>query len=435
MNSILSSLAAVVLGLMMSLNIVSAPTQKVGSLVPSTPALVDTFLAVPMGTGDTSMTLATGTTNDGTALSGFMCFTIDVNTPQVEYVCGTASSTSITSLTRGIDLTNPNATTTRVYSHRRFASVQATDYPTIQFMSRKLNGVDTFDNVLSYTVPKTFTNNSQIIDKGYADGLTFAGAPNASPTQKGIIQEATAAQCAIGSTTGSTGADLFCPNSLFNITPTATTLVPVTNTNGKLAQGFLDLTQAFTFSGGLTSTATTTLGTTTVNGVDVGTYLTAPTWTKLGETTLATSSRSITVGGLPARKNLKVILHATGFTSSAPAGYLTFNADTGANYGYRLSTNGGADATATGTTEIRLGSISSSTEDILLDIENYATNYKLINVEQTIDNGTSSAPMRIDGVGEWYNNTNAISSIKIDSGGSSPLFATSTWMTVYGSND
>jgi hypothetical protein len=45
--------------------------------------------------------------------------------------------------------------------------------------------------------------------KQYVDDTAFAGAPNATTTQKGIVQEATNADYLAGTKTGSTGADLF----------------------------------------------------------------------------------------------------------------------------------------------------------------------------------------------------------------------------------
>ncbi len=58
----------------------------------------------------------------------------------------------------------------------------------------------------SYVAP---TLNNQVASKGYADSLTFSGAPDASTTQKGIVQEASTAQVNAGTATGSTGALLF----------------------------------------------------------------------------------------------------------------------------------------------------------------------------------------------------------------------------------
>lgn len=52
------------------------------------------------------------------------------------------------------------------------------------------------------------TLNQQLATKGYADSLSFAGAPNATTTQKGIVQLPTQAQVDARTTTGSTGASL-----------------------------------------------------------------------------------------------------------------------------------------------------------------------------------------------------------------------------------
>ena len=57
----------------------------------------------------------------------------------------------------------------------------------------------------SYVAP---TLNNQIASKGYADSLTFSGAPNMSLTQKGIGEEATQAEIDAGTQTGSTAAEL-----------------------------------------------------------------------------------------------------------------------------------------------------------------------------------------------------------------------------------
>ncbi len=49
----------------------------------------------------------------------------------------------------------------------------------------------------------------QLVPKAYADSLAFNGAPNASPTVQGLVQEATTSQLNAGTNTGSTGAVLF----------------------------------------------------------------------------------------------------------------------------------------------------------------------------------------------------------------------------------
>jgi len=115
---------------------------KLGATIPTSPALVDTYLVSNISKTDTSMTLAKGTDRDGNTLLGYMCFVLDVNTPQVEYVCGSVSSTAVTSMIRAVSVSNPNATTTNAFPHRRLASVQIADYPILQILSRMVGGQD-----------------------------------------------------------------------------------------------------------------------------------------------------------------------------------------------------------------------------------------------------------------------------------------------------
>lgn len=60
------------------------------------------------------------------------------------------------------------------------------------------------DTVLPYP-----TDDEQFATKGYADSLAFFGAPNASTTVKGIVQEAVQSQVDARTQAGSTGAELF----------------------------------------------------------------------------------------------------------------------------------------------------------------------------------------------------------------------------------
>lgn len=301
--SILGFLAGLVISIF---GVQAPPHAELGASIPNTPALIDTYLASGITSTDTSMTLANGTTRGGSALSGFTCFVIDVNQPTVEYVCGTASSTSVTGLSRGVDVLNPNSTSTALaYSHRRFASVQITDYPTIQFMARKLNGTDDFDATLKYaTTVTTSTIGSDpknLVNVDYVSDISVTGCANASALTRGCVELATQSEVALGTETGGTGASLVVPNSFFSPTSTATTTVPVTNTSGKLSQGFLDLTSSFTFSGGLTSSGATTLSaTTTLSGASTtisGDVLSTGNFTfskiPTGSATLATSTNQI----------------------------------------------------------------------------------------------------------------------------------------------
>jgi len=70
-----------------------------------------------------------------------------------------------------------------------------------------VNGNWTFTKAV--TIPLTPVNPTDAASKGYADSLAIAGAPNASTSVQGLVQEATVAQVNAGTATGSTGAVLF----------------------------------------------------------------------------------------------------------------------------------------------------------------------------------------------------------------------------------
>lgn len=69
-----------------------------------------------------------------------------------------------------------------------------------------ISGIKTFS--VSPIVP-TPTTPTQAANKAYADSLAIAGAPNASTSVQGLVQEATQAQADAKTATGSTGAKLF----------------------------------------------------------------------------------------------------------------------------------------------------------------------------------------------------------------------------------
>lgn len=219
-----------------------------GVSIPNSPALIDTYLASGIDADDTSMTLANGTTRAGTTLSGYMCFTLDVNTPVVEYVCGTANGTSVTGLLRGVDLSNPNTTSSALaFSHRRFASVQVSDYPLLAILTRILQGLDTTPGGIQFGTGTIYgatsallsSQTSSLANVDYVNNVATSGAPNASTVTKGLVQEATQANLMAGTATGTTGARLFIPIAMttsvapYN-TSTAGMLIRARNSDGEL---------------------------------------------------------------------------------------------------------------------------------------------------------------------------------------------------------
>jgi len=258
-----------------------------GATIPKVVAVFETSLASKITSSATSMTLVSGTDKAGNPLSGYMCFVLDEGTASEEFVCGTASSTSVTGMIRGIDPVDGDLEVASLKKeHRRGASVKVTNYPQLAILSRILNGDETLPNALEYaTSVSTSTlagNNQYLASVGYVNNVSYAGTSDADEDTKGIVEQATRSELGSGVSSGDTSAPLFVPNQYFSTSSSATTSVVVTKSNGKINQNFWDLTEDFTWSGEHTFSATATFsGMTTFNGaVDFSTNIpTIPTST------------------------------------------------------------------------------------------------------------------------------------------------------------
>jgi hypothetical protein len=236
-----------------------------GATIPVVVSLFETSLQSSITDSATSMTLVSGTDRAGSVLSGYLCFTIDEGTSVAEFVCGSASSTAVTSMTRGISpITGTSTVSSLRFSHRRGASVKVTNYPQLAILSRILNGNESLPNPLLYDGISTTTlssNTSYLASVAYVNGQTLQGAPTATGSTPGVLQIATRTQMSSG--VAQSGPYTLVPsNAYFNYTPQAATSVPVSNASGKIAQGWLDLTQPFTFTGLVTHSATSSLAAT-----------------------------------------------------------------------------------------------------------------------------------------------------------------------------
>lgn len=253
-------------------------------------ALFEQSLAQPLGTTDANMYLTSGADVQSNLLplNSYQCLSIDTGQPNFEAVCGTVTTTSTSSLTLLISLrglSTQTATTSNtgfIFTHRRGADVRITDFPTLTVNNNELNGVQAIPNSVFYSsnfTPTFWTNaaSNTLATIGIVNSTVAAGCGNANESASGCAQLATGAQASAGTSIGSTGARLVIPGSLATSTPgtNATNQIPVT-VAGKLAQGFLDLTQAFTvtgawvfntaaatFNAGFLSTASSTLTATT----------------------------------------------------------------------------------------------------------------------------------------------------------------------------
>lgn len=210
----------------------------------------ETQLAVKMAVGATTGTLVSATDDDGVALpTGTYFLTLDKGNSKKEYIKCTLTGTALTSIQ---SISRQGALTSGcAREHRVGSNVIISDFAGLSKINDLLTGVTSFDagTPLGYdgtatistanqfttkkytddtfvaltgdqTVAgvKTFssspivptpTTDMQVATKKYADDLAIAGAPDASTTVKGIVEEATNAEIVAGTGTGATGARLF----------------------------------------------------------------------------------------------------------------------------------------------------------------------------------------------------------------------------------
>lgn len=239
--------------------------QQLGATIPKVVAVFETTLASKISSSATSMTLTSGTDKAGNSISGYMCFVLDEGTASEEFVCGTASSTSVTGMIRGIDPVDGDLEVSSLKKeHRRGASVKVTNYPQLAIISRVLNGDETLPNPLEYDSSVTTStlagNNQYVASVDYVNNVALFGAPDADLDTKGIVEIPTRSEVASGATHGSgdTSAYMCLPTDYAATSSSATTTIPITLSNGKLDQSFIDTSQDFNFTGRVTIATSTT---------------------------------------------------------------------------------------------------------------------------------------------------------------------------------
>lgn len=252
------------------------PVEQFGVALPQGPAVFETSLQDRISSTDTSLTLVANSVRGGSALTGYNCFTIDEGRTDMEYVCGSVSGTAVTALERGIDPGTGTSTNSAVkFAHRKGANVKVTDYPLIQRLRAILNGSDTIPNLLTYAgnFCTAGSASTSVCSKGYHDALAAQGAPTSTEAVAGIMRIATALQAASSTDLGSNDPlALSAKNATSSPNGTVAALFTlILNNAGKIAQTAIDFAQTtnwsglHTFTGGLTSTATTTVAGSNVN--------------------------------------------------------------------------------------------------------------------------------------------------------------------------
>ena len=159
-------------------------------------------------------------------------------------------------------------------------------------------------------------------------------------------------------------------------------------------------------------------------------------WEELASVELGSAGDVVDSGTITAKKYLWVQAHTTG-TGGDNRHSFQFNADTGNNYGYRNSENGGTDSTGSSQNSVYYndGSANAGGCFINMFIINNSANEKLTtgHLIKASTTGAGTAPFRAEQVGKWANTSSQITSIQLNNtnGGS---FDTGSIMKVWGSN-
>tara|TARA_B110000285_G_scaffold105885_1_gene120536 strand:+ start:99 stop:1187 length:1089 start_codon:yes stop_codon:yes gene_type:complete len=161
-------------------------------------------------------------------------------------------------------------------------------------------------------------------------------------------------------------------------------------------------------------------------------------WKELGRTTLGSTADIITVSSLADKRYLMCLFDSQ--NSGGVANLTRLGAgsvDSGSNYAYRPSSNGGADSTSTSVSYMNLLFQDGSYDAFGVQyIANLASKEKLL-IEHGVRQqaaGTSTAPGRNEAVGKWVNTSSALDTVShynIDTGS----YNTGTEVVVLGWDD
>jgi len=166
------------------------------------------------------------------------------------------------------------ASTTYQFAHGGGTQVIFSDPPqlfnefTAKGNNETITGSWTFDSI-PLAATTTPTDDRHLITLFQHNLATSTGGIDGSETVRGVYELSTGAEAALGTSAGSTGARLAIPGSLATSTPQTTgNLAPITESDGKLNQSFLDLTEGYTWTG-LHAFASTTMTTTTITDATI----------------------------------------------------------------------------------------------------------------------------------------------------------------------
>ncbi len=408
--------------------------------LPTGTALFETSLASRITSSDTSMTLVSNSVRGSESVSGYACFTIDEGRSDSEYVCGTVSGTSVTSLERGLSLTTGTTTIAALqFAHRVGANVKITDYPLINRLRNQNNGIETFPNTVRYASGVTPAATGDLTDKEYVDGVAFSGAGviDASTVAKGVSELASGCEVASSTSSGTSGPLVIAASSAtstYNL-PTAPCRVVTTDNLGKIDNNFIS-TSTLIANNGVGYTLPSVRGASstvlTENGSGILTWL-KPNMTLLAATT-STAAMSFATTTFAAASHLKVVYYSAG-CNTATIPQIHFNNDAATNYGYTISDNGGAMGLTSTTGALAMSAVSTTSPQFYtFDIINLPSARKFVTWEGTHSSSAAFAPQHITGSAVWNNTSSAITSISFSCGSNPAVtLGIGTTIAVYGS--
>ncbi len=159
----------------------------------------------------------------------------------------------------------------------------------------------------------------------------------------------------------------------------------------------------------------------------------ASSWERLASVTLGNAGDSLDSGTFTAKSHLKVVVDA--IASGAIETNFRVNGDTGSNYTYRKSTNGGSDSTNTGVSYADAHAGNTGNQYATSHIINIADKEKIMITDSVgTSTGASNAPDRREFIHKWANTSDQITRIEWRNVGSGS-FATGSTITVFGADD
>lgn len=242
--------------------------------IPKVPPIYQTQLAFELDPADTTATIATELLISGVALSGLVCFSVDIGQPNPEYMIGTLSGNTLTITLRNVDPLDPTTSIGAFTSvHRQGAIVKITDFATIQIMRNILSGLQAVQNPLMSTSPAVLS--TDIPNYGQLQALSIAGGLPASTSVMGLTRISADPSVVLGNPTITIASPSVITLASHGLT--VNDIVKFT-TSGTLPTGIVSGTSYYVISTGLTANAfeiSATAGGTAINtsGSQSGTHI------------------------------------------------------------------------------------------------------------------------------------------------------------------